>query len=119
MNGKNGGRDGIIMKKKLTGNLPLKILSVIVAFLFWLVIINVTDPTTARTFYGIPVQVLNENVITSANQVYEIVDGDKVNVTVKGKRSFVETLGTSDFVATADMSELSKVNAVSIDVKLE
>lgn len=107
------------MKKKLTGNLPLKILSVIVAFLFWLVIINVTDPTTARTFYGIPVQVLNENVITSANQVYEIVDGDKVNVTVKGKRSFVETLGTSDFVATADMSELSKVNAVSIDVKLE
>jgi YbbR domain-containing protein len=119
MSEKNGGREGGIMKKKWMGNLPLKILSVVVAFLFWLVIINLTDPTTARTFYDIPVQVLNENVITSANQVYEIVDGDTVDVTVRGKRSFVETLDESDFSATADMSELSKVNAVSINVKLE
>ena len=72
------------MKKKLTSKLMLKIVSVIVAFLFWLVIINITDPTTSKTFYDIPVQILNENVITSANQVYDIVDGDTVKVTVKG-----------------------------------
>ena len=106
------------MKKKLTSKLMLKIVSVIVAFLFWLVIINITDPTTSKTFYDIPVQILNENVITSANQVYDIVDGDTVKVTVKGKRSFVEKLKESDFTATADLSELSKVNAVSINVKL-
>lgn len=106
------------MKKKLTSNLWLKIVSVVVAFLFWLVIINITDPTTSKTFYDIPVQILNENVITSANQVYEIEDGDTVHVTVKGKRSFVETLTENDFTATADLSELSKVNAVSIDVRL-
>lgn len=106
------------MNKKLTSNLFLKIVSVVVAFLFWLVIINITDPTTSRTFFDIPVQILNENVITSANQVYEIVDGDTVRVTVKGKRSFVETLTEKDFTATADLSELSKVNAVNINVKL-
>ena len=106
------------MKKKLTSNLWLKIVSVVVAFLFWLVIINITDPTTSKTFTDIPVQILNENVITSANQVYEIEDGDTVHVTVKGKRSFVETLTENDFTATADLSELSKVNAVSIDVRL-
>lgn len=106
------------MKKKLMSNLFLKIVSVIAAFLFWLVIINVTDPTTSRTFFDIPVEILNENVITSANQVYEIVDGDTVRVTVKGKRSFVETLTEKDFTATADLSELSKVNAVNVDVKL-
>lgn len=106
------------MKKKWMSNLSLKIASVIAAFLFWLVIINVTDPTTSRTFLGIPVQVLNESAITSANQVYEIEEGDTVNVTVKGKRSFVETLKESDFTATADLAELSKVNAVSINVKL-
>ncbi|MCH5266405.1 MAG: hypothetical protein J1F02_10930 [Lachnospiraceae bacterium] len=107
------------MKNKLTGNLVLKIISIVAAFLFWLVIINMIDPTTARTFYDIPVQVLNENVITSANQVYEIEDGDTVDVTVRGKRSFVETLGNSDFAATADLSELSSVNAVGINVKLK
>ena len=106
------------MKKKWMSNLSLKIASVIAAFLFWLVIINVTDPTTSRTFLGIPVQILNESAITSANQVYEIEEGDTVNVTVKGKRSFVETLKESDFTATADLAELSKVNAVSINVKL-
>ena len=31
------------MKKKLTSNLVLKIVSVVVAFLFWLVIINITE----------------------------------------------------------------------------
>lgn len=106
------------MKNKITSNLVLKILSIVVAFLFWLVIINVTDPTTTKTFYDIPVEVLNENVITSANQVYEIEDGDKVRVTVKGKRSFVETLSANDFTATANLRDLSKVNAVSIDVRL-
>jgi Uncharacterized protein conserved in bacteria len=107
------------MKNKITTNLFLKILSVVVAFLFWLVIINVTDPTMAKTFRNIPVKILNENVITSANQVYEIESGDTVNVTVKGKRSFVEKLTSADFTATADLSELSKVNAVGIAVQLK
>lgn len=106
------------MKKKWMSNLSLKIASIIAAFVFWLMIINVTDPTTSKTFYDIPVKVLNENVIISANQVYEIEDGDTVNVTVKGKRSFVETLKDSDFTATADLTELSKVNAVNINVTL-
>ena len=107
------------MKNKITTNLFLKILSVIMAFVFWLVIINMIDPTIAKTFRNIPVDILNENVITSANQVYEIDSGDTVDVTVKGKRSFVETLTTRDFTAVADLSELSKVNAVSIDVQLK
>lgn len=106
------------MKNKLTGNLLLKIISIVAAFLFWLVIINVTDPTVSMTFYDIPVEVLNENVITSANQVYEIEDGNTVDVVVRGKRSFVETLDNGDFTATADLSELSSVNAVRIAVKL-
>ena len=86
------------MKNKLMKNLSLKILSVVAAFLFWLVIINVTDPTTVKTFYGIPVQVLNENVITSANQVYEIESGDSVNITVKGKRSFIQSLSNLSLI---------------------
>ncbi len=109
-----GGR----IRNKLTNNLMIKILSLIVAFLFWLVIINITDPTTTRVFTGIPVKVLNENVITSANRVYEIEEGDTVDVTVKGKRSVIETLNRSDFAATADMSDLSSVNAVNISVEI-
>ena len=106
------------LKNKLMNNLMIKILSIIVAFLFWLAIINITDPTTTRKFTNIPVKVLNENVITSANQVYEIEEGDTVGVTVKGKRSVIESLNRSDFQATADMSDLSAVNAVNIKVEV-
>ena len=60
------------MKNRIMKNLWLKLLALVVAFIVWLVIINITDPTISRQFTAIPVDILNENVITSANQVYEI-----------------------------------------------
>lgn len=99
-------------------NLWLKLLALVVAFIVWLVIINITDPTISRQFTGIPVDILNENVITSANQVYEVESGKTVDVTVKGKRSFIEELEEEDFYASADLSKLSTVNTAGIQVKL-
>lgn len=106
------------MKSKWTKNLALKLLSVIVAFVIWLVIINITDPTVSKRFSNIPVEILNENVITTMNQVYEVQSGEEVDVIVKAKRSFVEELSEADFRATADLSKLSTVNTAGIEVKL-
>ncbi len=106
------------MKNKLMKNFAIKILSVIVAFIIWLVIINITDPTITKSFTGIPVEILNENVITSSDQVYEVVEGDTVDVTVKGKRSVIEDITEEDFSASADLSKLSTVNTAGIQVKL-
>lgn len=106
------------MSKKVMNNFALKIVSVIVAFFVWLVIINVIDPTITRRFTQIPVEILNENVITSSNQVFEVESGNTVDVTVKGKRSFIEGLDETDFSASADLSKLSTVNTAGIQVKL-
>ncbi len=106
------------MKSKFADNLGLKLLSIIVAFVVWLVIINVIDPTTTKHFTSIPVDILNENVITSSNQVYEVESGKTVDLTVIGKRSFLEELTADDFYASADLSKLSPVNTAGIDVKL-
>lgn len=106
------------MKNKLMKNFAIKILSVIVAFIIWLVIINITDPTITKSFTGIPVEILNENVITSSDQVYEVEEGDTVDVTVKGKRSLIEDITEEDFSASADLSKLSTVNTAGIQVKL-
>lgn len=106
------------MKNRLMNNLALKLLSIIVGFIIWLVIINITDPTISRHFNDIPVEILNENVITNSNQVYEVKSGDTVDITVKGKRSFVEELTEADFYASADLSKLSTVNTAGIQVKL-
>ena len=99
-------------------NLAIKLLSVFVAFFVWLVIINVIDPTVTKHFTGITVEILNENVITSANQVFEVESGNTVDITVKGKRSFIEQLDETDFSASADLSKLSTVNTAGIQVRL-
>lgn len=102
------------MKKKLTNNLGMKILSLAIAFLTWIIIINIDDPVITKTFPQISVEIKNEEAIQSLNQVYEVVSGDVVNITVKGKRSVVDSLRSSDFKATADLSKLSSVFAVPI-----
>ena len=107
------------MKIKIFENIGLKILSLFIAMLLWLGIVNMADPIVTRTFSKIPVEILNENSISDVNRVYEVVSGKKVDVKVKGKRSVVDNIEEEDFRATADLSELSKVNAVAINVVLK
>ena len=51
------------MKEKLTNNLSLKILSLLVAILVWLLAINIDNPIVKKTFIVTDVQLLNEAYI--------------------------------------------------------
>lgn len=104
------------MKEKLTRNLGLKILSVILAAVLWLVITNVDDPEEAKRFSDMKVQVLNEDAITSLDQVYVITKNDTVNFTVQARRTIKQRLTRSDFVVTADLSNLSVTDSVPIEI---
>lgn len=104
------------MKERLTRNISLKILSLLLAVFLWVVILNVDDPVITERFEDIPVTKINENVLKSKDQVHTVISGDTVDVKVKGKRSIVEALRISNFQAVADLSELSVVNAVPIVV---
>ncbi len=104
------------MKEKLTRNISLKILSVVLAAILWLVITNVDDPVKTKNFYNVPVEILNEDAIASLNQVYDIKEGETIDFTVAARRSIIENLAVSDFNVTADFSKLSDVNAVTIDI---
>ncbi|MFU0826228.1 MAG: YbbR-like protein [Lachnoclostridium sp.] len=106
------------MKERLTRNMGLKVLSLFVAFLVWVVILNVDDPMTTKTFRNIPVTKINENALAQKDKVYEVVSGDTVDVKVRAKRSIIESLDNSDFQAIADLSKLSIVYAVPIEVSV-
>ena len=105
------------MKNKLFGNLGLKILALILGFIVWLIVLNLDDYSVTKTIRDIPVTVLNEDAITSINQLYDISEGDTVDIVVKGRRTIVEELTADDFYATADLSKLSVTNAVQIQVE--
>ena len=104
------------MKKKLTNNIGIKILSVALAFIIWIVIVNIDDPVITRTF-TVDVDVLNENVVTAIGKIYTVVEGSEVDVTVKGNKSFVDSLKTENIRATADLKYLSQTGSVTIDVE--
>ena len=94
------------MKKILEeNNLGFKLLAFCIAFLLWVVVVNIEDPVEKKIYKDIPVEILNEDAIQSLDQVYEVVSGNTVNITVKAKRSLLKMIKASDLKATADLSE--------------
>lgn len=95
------------MKKWLTNNLGLKAISILVAMVLWLIVVNIDDPDKTRTFTNIEVQVLNEDAIEDSGKVYNILDNSNmVTVDVTGPRSYLKDLTASDIVATADLEQV-------------
>ncbi len=105
------------MKERLTHNLGLKILSIVLAAFTWFLIMNVADPVVTSTFSNIPVQIEHEEVLTNRGYQYTIESGDKVDIKVKGKRSIVDSLTENDFKATADFNSLTALFMASITVE--
>lgn len=107
------------MKQKLTNNLGLKLISVALSMILWLVVVSIDDPVISRTFAGIEVEVLNADSITSQGKVYEILDGSNlISVTVTAKRSVLEKISRDYIKATADLKEMTILNSATIDAKV-
>lgn len=104
------------MRNRLTHNWGLKLISLGLAILIWLVIIYTYDPADTADF-TLDVEILNEDAITSLDKVYEVIEGDTVTIRVKGNTSLVNGLKASDFKATADISKLSPTYHASIRVE--
>lgn len=104
------------MKNKITHNLILKIMSVALAFILWLVVVNINDPDTVKTIRSIDITILNEEAITGQGQgqIYTIRENRTASIVVKGPRSIVDNLDKSEIRATVDFSEISSVGAVPI-----
>ena len=57
--------------KKLLNNLPLKILSILIAIVIWYVVVSVNDPIVKERF-DVPVQVTNEAYIAAGKKTKQI-----------------------------------------------
>jgi len=109
-----------ILKKAvrlITNNFGLKILAVIVSCGLWIVVDNSNDPLVTDTYYNIPVEIINADLVTNEGKVYDVLDWtDVVNVTVKGKKTVLQYVSKEDIRAVADMSELTLMNTIGIKV---
>ena len=104
---------------KLFQNMTLKMASLAGAIIIWLIIMNINDPVVTRIIYDVPVNVVNTSYIESMGLSYKISDGyDTVAVTVRGNRSLVESLTSSRFNVTADLTQIISLETDPVMVPL-
>lgn len=104
------------MKNRLTRNIGLKLASVLLAVILWLVVNTVNNPTVPQSYYNIPVTLLNTDLITESGQVYEVLDGTDMisRVVVRAPRSIISELKDENIIATADVRDISSLDTIAI-----
>ena len=95
------------MKEKILNNLPLKIVSVIIAIIIWYAVTDISDPIITRTFADIPVQITNESYIAEGRKTYQVSEQyQTMAVSIRGNRSVVNKVQAEDITVTADLTQI-------------
>ena len=100
-------------KRKLTANISLKIVSLAIGFLIWLIVVNLDNPRETRTFNlaGDSVELVNTAYIDGLGKMC-MKDDDPVpvRVTVTAERKTLRRITSQDISLVADLQQ-----AVSLD----
>lgn len=113
------------MKKIIFNNIGLKILALLIAVIVWWVVMNIDDPLVKKTINGVSVELRNDDDLIDKGYIYEVESENVIAITVWAPESVAKELKSSDFIAYADLSQLSPltdtanitVECVKSDVK--
>lgn len=105
------------IKSLLLDNLGLKLISLLLAFVLWFVVISIDDPVKEKTLTNIKVNLINAEELEAKGMVWEVVDGTDIlkNVTFEAPLSVREVIEASDIVAEADLGEITVADTVAIE----
>lgn len=105
------------MRERLTNNLFLKLISIIIAFVVWLVVIDISNPTITQT-KTVPIQINGESIITSAGKTYTLNTGNTVSVTYQVRTKDQRKISSENFKVSIDLADLYDITG-AVPVKLE
>jgi hypothetical protein len=97
----------------------------LIAVIVWWVVMNIDDPLVKKTINGVSVELRNDDDLIDKGYIYEVESGNVIAITVWAPESVAKELKSSDFIAYADLSQLSPltdtanitVECVKSDVK--
>lgn len=102
------------MKRKLTDNIPLKIMSLAVAVLLWLIVVNIDNPMETQYYTISNVEIINKDYIESPETGGKMCmperDQGSIKVAITAQRKVQSRIRSSDITATADLQQ-----AISLD----
>ena len=107
------------MNKKITNNLSLKVLSVAIAILIWLLVVNADDPIGTKSFVIGDVQLLNEAYLDADGKMCMQDDKqESIRVTIKANRKTLDRITASDIKAVADLQQAVSLNTDPVMVPI-
>ena len=104
------------MRKLIRNNVGMKVLSVAVAILIWFLVSSSNDPVRTKRYTNIKVNMINGEKLIEGGLTYNVESGETVDIIVKGNKSVINRVSKSDFIAEADLSQLSELGTVHIHV---
>lgn len=110
------GKDVTRLKQKLKNNWTLKLASVAIAFVIWLVISNINDPIVQKVYSNVKVNITNGSYIESRGMTYRLDSAHQtVSVTLRGNSSKV-IRRNDDIVVEADLTQIVDMDSTPIMV---
>lgn len=94
----------------LKKDLKIKIISLLLALLFWLYVTNVTNPFKSVTIYNVPVTVINQDYLDQNNYKLRNSLRTYIDVTIRGRQDVVDKVKSTDFETTLDLSQITSVS---------
>lgn len=101
-------------KRKLTDNLSLKIMSVAIAIVVWLIVVNIDNPVGTNYYTITDVELINKEYVESSDIIGKMCmpeeNQDSVKVAITASKKVRDRIRLSDITAVADLQQ-----AVSLD----
>ena len=101
-------------KRKITDNIPLKIMSGAVAVVVWLIVVNIDNPVGTNYYTLTNVELINKEYVESSDTIGKMCmpeeKQDSIRIAITTNKKIRDKIKVSDITATADLQQ-----AVSLD----
>ena len=104
--------------ERLTGNLGLKLIALLIGFLIWLFVTNNNDPVRSIMISNVAINMINEDSVADIGKVVEAEGSGTVTLKVTERRSVLNRLSRtgSNFYVEANLENLNEMNTVPLTV---
>lgn len=107
------------MKERFRHNFWKKFISIALAFMFWWYVVDIINPEITTTLRDVPIQFVNQEMLSADGRFVLSSSTDKVSVKVKARRKIIAQIRDNSVVAKVDLKDFKDVGEYSAPVQIE
>lgn len=107
------------MKKLMSNDIFLRILSLVLAILFWIYIVFITNPEIEVKITGIPITLANHQSIKNEGYIVSNEITTTVDIKVKGTRRMLADMDRDSIIAYVDLTDCTDKKTYELPVSIK